>query len=245
MRRNRQPPRAAARATRHADAAPKGSVPAAPVGTQIDRQIEALLADVGPAVVGERVRRVRTSMGLSIRDVAAQGALSKTSVVRLEQGGACRASTLIRVCDVLGLHVDGLRHSGAREDVIAVHRASEDRWYDLDDVSGTPLAPEHASRDTKRTRGSVAVVVDLLRSRLPDGRVLPTILEVRRESQVRSHPGEEFVYVLSGRLRLTVGETTLELSTGESACFLSGEPHTYAPATRAPARILSVRVNSA
>lgn len=206
-------------------------------------QVDALVARVGAAVVGERVRRVRTSMGLSIRDVAARGGLSKTSVVRLEQGGTCRATTLVRVCDVLGLHVDGLRHSGAGEDVLAIHRAGDDQWYDLGDVAGAPLPDGHRARAGAAGREAVDVAVDLLRSRLPRGRVLPTILEVRRRSEVRSHPGEEFVYVLSGRLRLTVGATTVVLDAGESVCFLSGEPHAYAPAGRTAARVLSVRVN--
>lgn len=221
------------------DDPPDARVPDARVGAQID----ALVARVGATVIGDRVRRVRTSMGLSIRDVAAQSGLSKTSVVRLEQGGTCRAGTLIRVCDVLGLHVDGLRQSGAGEDVIAIHRAGDDRWYDLGDVAGAPLPPGNRARAGEAGREAVAVAVDLLRSRLPRGRVLPTILEVRRGSEVRSHPGEEFVYVLSGRLRLTVGATTAVLEEGESVCFLSGEPHAYAPAGRAPARVLSVRVN--
>jgi len=243
-------PAALSGATRHGRLArmrrPRpSSVPAgetrgdAPASTQI----EALVSRVGAAVIGDRVRRVRTSMGLSIRDVATQSGLSKTSVVRLEQGGASRAATLVRVCDVLGLHVDGLSAAGAGEEVMAVHRAGDDRWYDLGDVAGAPLPAGDAPHTGEVGRDAVDVAVDLLRSRLPRGRVLPTILEVHRQSAVRSHPGEEFVYVLAGRLRLSVGASVVVLTEGESVCFLSGEPHSYAPAGRGPARVLSVRVN--
>lgn len=82
-----------------------------------------------------------------------------------------------------------------------------------------------------------------VRSRLPNRRVLPSVLELRRSSEVRSHPGEEFVFVLSGRTRLEVGDRSVELAEGVSATFWSAEPHRYAPADpeQVPARLLSVR----
>jgi transcriptional regulator with XRE-family HTH domain len=50
---------------------------------------------------------------------------------------------------------------------------------------------------------------------------------------VRVHPGEEWLYVLDGRLRLTLGETLHELAPGDSAHFDSLTPHRIAAATRA------------
>ena len=206
-------------------------------------QVAALVARVGAEVVGDRIRRLRIGMGLSIRDVAARAELSKTSVVRLEQGLTCRPSTLVQVCEVLGVHLERLE-DGESAETGAVHRASDDRWFDMADVAAGPL-PLTATRGarTPRVPKQVAVAVDLLRSRLANGRVLPTILEVHAESVARSHPGEEFVYVLSGRLRLRVGANVFELKTGESLCFWSGEPHQYAPIGRGPARVLSIRVD--
>ena len=206
-------------------------------------QVAALVGRVGAEVVGDRIRRLRIGMGLSIRDVAARAALSKTSVVRLEQGLTCRPATLVQVCEVLGVHLERLE-DGETAEAGVVHRASDDRWFDMADVAAGPL-PLTATRvaRTPRVAKQVAVAVNLLRSRLTNGRVLPTILEVHAESVARSHPGEEFVYVLSGRLRLRVGANVFELKTGESACFWSGEPHQYAPIGRGPARVLSIRVD--
>lgn len=206
-------------------------------------QVVALVARVGAEVIGDRIRRFRIGMGLSIRDVAARAALSKTSVVRLEQGLACRPATLVQVCEVLGVHLERLE-DGETAETGAVHRAGDDRWFDMTDVAAGPL-PLTVTRGarTPRVTTQVAVAVDLLKSRLANGRVIPTILEVHAESVARSHPGEEFVYVLSGRLRLRVGANVFDLKTGESACFWSGEPHQYAPIGRGPARVLSIRVD--
>lgn len=206
-------------------------------------QVAALVARVGTEIIGDRIRRLRTGMGLSIREVAARGALSKTSIVRLEQGHSCRPATLVRVCEVLGVHLERLEE-GPTTEAGAVHRAGDDRWFDMMDVAAGPLRARGAGASpTRRGAQGVAVAVDLLRSRLANGRVLPTILEVHRESPARSHPGEEFVYVLTGRLRLRVGAQVYDLKAGESICFWSGEPHQYAPIGRGPARVLSVRVD--
>lgn len=219
---------------------PKQSVASTP---DRNAQVAALVARVGAEVVGDRIRRMRIGMGLSIRDVAARAGLSKTSIVRLEQGLACRPATLIQVCEVLGVHLERLE-DGETAEAGAVHHAGDDRWYDMADVAAGPL-PVTVTRGarTPRVTKQVAVAVDLLRSRLTNGRVLPTILEVHAESVARSHPGEEFVYVLSGRLRLRVGANVFELKAGESVCFWSGEPHQYAPIGRGPARVLSIRVD--
>ena len=220
-------------------------MPKPSVGSPLVRnaQVVALVARVGAEVIGDRIRRFRIGMGLSIRDVAARAALSKTSVVRLEQGLACRPATLVQVCEVLGVHLERLE-DGETAETGAVHRAGDDRWFDMTDVAAGPL-PLTVTRGarTPRVTTQVAVAVDLLKSRLANGRVIPTILEVHAESVARSHPGEEFVYVLSGRLRLRVGANVFDLKTGESACFWSGEPHQYAPIGRGPARVLSIRVD--
>ncbi len=203
-------------------------------------QIDQLVDRVGADVLGDRLHRLRVGMGLSIRDVANKAGISKTSLVRLEQGQRCRPATIALVCEVLGVHLERLE-DGPSDEVGAVHRTGDDRWVDMMDVTAAPIRV--SARGRGRGNDHIAVAVDLLRSRLTNGRVLPTILDIRGESIPRSHPGEEFVYVLAGKLRLTVGSTVFTLAKGESICFWSGEPHCYAPAGRTPARVLSIRVD--
>ncbi|MFF3323868.1 helix-turn-helix domain-containing protein [Streptomyces sp. NPDC002889] len=57
---------------------------------------------------------------------------------------------------------------------------------------------------------------------------------------VRVHPGEEWLYVLGGRLRLTLGDTAQELAAGDSAHFDSLTPHRLAAATPEGAELLFV-----
>ncbi|MGW7331251.1 helix-turn-helix domain-containing protein, partial [Streptomyces sp. NPDC054840] len=57
---------------------------------------------------------------------------------------------------------------------------------------------------------------------------------------VRVHPGEEWLYVLEGRLRLHLGEAEHLLETGDSAHFDSLTPHRIAAASAGGAELLFV-----
>ncbi|MFD9544335.1 helix-turn-helix domain-containing protein [Streptomyces sp. NPDC060022] len=57
---------------------------------------------------------------------------------------------------------------------------------------------------------------------------------------VRVHPGEEWLYVLDGRLRVSLGETVHHLDPGDSAHFDSLTPHRIAALDRGGAELLFV-----
>jgi len=215
---------------------------------QQEQEAARVMASLSPEMLGDRLRRARTRQGRSIRDLAEAAGLSKSSIVRLEQGGGTYAMTIVKVCAALGLHVARLRDpEGANDDRLAVHRLGDDRWYDLVDFGAgalggaeRPLTPDE--RAAFAAQGVVAPIV-VLASRLRDGQLLSNIMEVYASSVTRQHPGEEFVYVLDGAAMITVGATATTLETGESMVFRSAEPHTYAPAdgSRLPVRLLMVR----
>ncbi|MCX3062421.1 helix-turn-helix domain-containing protein [Streptomyces beihaiensis] len=57
---------------------------------------------------------------------------------------------------------------------------------------------------------------------------------------VRVHPGEEWLYVLTGRLRLRLGDTSHRLGPGDSAHFDSLTPHKIAAADASGVELLFV-----
>lgn len=61
-----------------------------------------------------------------------------------------------------------------------------------------------------------------------------------KEVHLNSHPGQEFNYVLSGTLRLTVGENTLTLAQGDSVYFDAATPHGMRAEGTEPASFLAV-----
>ncbi|MGB3545186.1 helix-turn-helix domain-containing protein [Rubrivirga sp.] len=211
--------------------------------------IGTVLAGTDPVMLGGRLRRVRLARGTSIRDLADEAGISKNSVVRLEQGRGTNPTTILRVCSALGLHLEPLIAGDVVEASVArVHHAKDDLWYDMTDFGAGPLEGADGPIDTHARQRAVAsgeavVPLNILKSRLPDGRVMPTILELYGPSELRTHPGEEFVYVIDGRVRVDVGPESYVLETGESLTFHSAEPHAYAPeADAVPSKLLSVRV---
>ncbi len=195
-------------------------------------------------MAGDRLRRIRLQQGLSIRQIADLAGISKTSVVQVEAGRTSRRATYLKVAQVMGLHLERLLEaSHQQEKPYAIHRRSADEWFDLTKFDQGPL-PSDA--DLAMLSAGGVVPLNILHPRLEGGRIKPTILELYGPSPVRSHAGEEHVYVLSGRASISVGESTVELDEGESITFWSAEPHGYAPATgsKLPVRLLSVRVDT-
>ena len=62
-----------------------------------------------------------------------------------------------------------------------------------------------------------------------------------REPEQQSHEGYEWLYVLSGRLRLLLGEHDILLKPGEVAEFDTHVPHAFATGRRAGRGALPVR----
>lgn len=211
-------------------------------------EAQELLARVSPAVVGSRLARARKRQGLSIRELADAANVNKNSVVRLEKGGMPQPMTVVKVCAALGIHVAGIAVPQDEAAVdIALHRRKDDRWYDLTDfgsgpISGKALSPEDRGRLADK---GLSAQMLMLRSRLDAGLINSSVIELYGESPVRSHVGEEMVFVLEGTALVKVGERTFKLVQGESVTFWSAEQHSYAPApgSELPVRVLSVSVH--
>jgi mannose-6-phosphate isomerase-like protein (cupin superfamily) len=62
----------------------------------------------------------------------------------------------------------------------------------------------------------------------------------RGEPELRTHRGYEWLYVLSGRMRLIIGEHDITMGPGEAAEFDTRLPHWFGPADDEPVEVLSV-----
>ena len=215
---------------------------------RLDR-VAALQEAVGPATVGQRLRRLRTQQGTSIRTLADAAGIAKSSIVRIEQGMPGQPLTVLRICEALGLHVERAigrpTHSTAP---VAVHRAANERWYALEDAAGAALGSARkppTAAERARLRGDATVLVGRFDNHLPQGRLFAAQLEVYGWSALRRHVGEECVVALSGRLMVEVSGESYTLNPGDSITFWSSEPHRYgrAPGSKGPARAIVVRAD--
>lgn len=165
------------------------------------------------ARVGERLRAVRQAKGLTLEDVAATAGMSVSTLSRLESGKRqASLELLVPLTRHLGIRIDDL----VREDSAdpRVRRPAVHR----DGLVIAPLALEDSPVSTYRIT-------------YPPTAELPAL---------RVHDGFEWLYVLSGRLRLRLGEQDLVLGRGEAAEFDTRTPHAMSAAGGRRAEVLSI-----
>jgi transcriptional regulator with XRE-family HTH domain len=171
-------------------------------------------AGIAPEVVGARLKRLRANRGISLTTLAKATGISKSTLSRLETGQ--RRPTL--------------------ELLLALSRAYR---VPLDDLVAAPEVGDPRVR-LKPDRVKGRIVIPLTRQ--PDGTqawkiVIPTD---KTTPEPRSHDGHEWLYVLSGRMRLVLGDHDWVLGAGEVAEFDTRVPHWFGSTGEAPAEILSI-----
>jgi len=175
---------------------------------------------VGPAHVavleglGAWLRRLRRERAMTLADLASAAGVSASLLSRLESG--LRRPTL----DVLLA-------------LARVHRVT------LDDLVGAP--PTGDPRIHLRASVRYGMTWLPLTGR-PGGiqaykMVMPAGFGGDQPEQ-RSHDGYEWLYVLTGHLRLLLGEHDLVLAAGEVAEFHTRTPHAFINPADAPAEVL-------
>ena len=118
-----------------------------------------------------------------------------------------------------------------------------DPYYDQlpppeDDLVGAPMVGDPRVRLTPRpVKGRIVLPLTG-----PSGIQAWKIIVPRTQSEVetRSHDGFEWLYVLSGRLRLVLGARDLVLGAGEVAEFDTSVPHWFGSTGEGGAEVLSI-----
>jgi quercetin dioxygenase-like cupin family protein len=109
----------------------------------------------------------------------------------------------------------------------------------LDDLVAAPDVGDPRIR-LKPDRVKGRIVIPLTRQ--PEGQqawkiVIPAD---KVEPEPRAHDGHEWIYVLSGRMRLVLGDQDWVLGPGEVAEFDTRVPHWFGSTGEGPAEILSI-----
>ena len=165
-------------------------------------------------LVGPRLRRVRDQRGLTLTDAASATGISKSTLSRLENGQR-------------------------RPSLELLLPLAQTYRVPLDDLVGAPEVGDPRIR-LKPRRVNGRTIVPLAGQ--PGGIQAWKILVPKSQStpQLRTHDGFEWIYVLSGRMRLILGEQDLVLGTGEAVEFDTQVPHWFGSTGDGPAEVLSI-----
>ncbi|MEU1329086.1 XRE family transcriptional regulator [Streptomyces sp. NPDC005865] len=174
-------------------------------------------ADTLP-VVAPQLRELRRRASLTLEAAARNAGLSPAHLSRLETGQRQPSlPMLLTLARVYGTTVSELLGETVA-DRDAVIRAAD-------------MEPTRAGGWTYFQAGASGRGMQALRVHVPHG---------AQGDIVRVHPGEEWLYVLKGRLRLHLGDTAHALDPGDSAHFDSLTPHRIAAADRGGTDLLFV-----
>ncbi len=172
------------------------------------------MASSAHEVVRARLRALRTERGLSQEEVAARAGMAASTLSRLESGARRLAlDHLAPLAGALGVEVG---------DLLAPATTSDPRVY----AHPRTVDGMRMHRLSRAAPGGLVVV------RLE-------ILAERTVPDPRSHEGHEWLYVLSGRVRLVLGDDDLVLAAGEAAEFSTWTPH-WSGAVDGPAEALAI-----
>ena len=165
--------------------------------------------------VGPRLRALRQQRGATLAQLSRATGISVSTLSRLESGG--RRPTLELLLPLARAH-----------------------GVALDELVGAPETGDPRIRPRPVTRSGQTW---LPLSRRPGGIqaykiIMPATPTAEPEQQV--HEGYDWVYVLSGRLRLMLGEHDLVLAPGEVAEFDTRTPHWFGNPGPGPAEVLGL-----
>lgn len=165
--------------------------------------------------VGPRLRALRQLADQTLADVSRATGISVSTLSRLESGQ--RKPTLELLLPLARTH-----------------------GIPLDELVGSVPTPDPRIEEKPLRRNGI-VIVPLSKTTTAGvqafRQILPTATGPQRPTP-QTHEGYEWLYVLSGRLRLVLGEHDLVLKPGEAAEFDTRVPHWMTAVGAKPAEVL-------
>lgn len=157
--------------------------------------------------VGERVKAIRESRHMSLRELARRSGLSVNTVSLIERGdNSPTVASLHRLAAALGSSITDFFHDHHRETAVFVRR--EERM--------------------SVSRGGITM--ESLGVGLADQKLEPFSVRIAPGAAyegVVTHPGQEFVLCITGECRYQVDSVEYDLGSGDSLLFDSTRPHTF------------------
>jgi transcriptional regulator with XRE-family HTH domain len=164
--------------------------------------------------VAPRLRRIREQRGLTLTELAERTGISKSTLSRLETGQRRPTLELLLA-------------------LTSIYRVP------LDDLVGAPDVGDPRIRlKPRQVHGRTVVPL----TGKPGGvQAWKIVIPVAQSSpSLRAHDGSEWLYVLTGKMRLILGKKDVVLSEGDVIEFDTAVPHWFGSTGREPAEVLSV-----
>jgi len=169
---------------------------------------------------GQKIQKLRKEMGLSRAELAKKTGVREETIARVEEGREIPpVAAILQISRVLGMDASGLLSQEEQKSRLKSKKESYD----------------------KRTRSYGYQTLSPGAGAMHLKAFLVTI-EPRQDHEMVEyrHEGEEFIYVLTGEVEVTVGENLNRLSAGKSLHFNSSTAHMLRNPGAAETRLIVV-----
>jgi transcriptional regulator with XRE-family HTH domain len=177
--------------------------------------------DPDAAALGARIKTARTRKRMTLKALSVRASLSESFLSQLERGlTQASISSVRRIAEALEIQVSDLFGMVAATDSHLVRRADHPRIAFGDGATKTLLT---AQRNLQN--------IEVLHARL----------EVGGSTGVNAYAhgdSEELLVVLSGEVKVEIGETVHHLDHGDTLSYLSSQPHRLINAGDEPSELI-------
>jgi transcriptional regulator with XRE-family HTH domain len=192
-----------------------------------DQDAQSAAVELG---IGRKLQNLRERKRLTLDDLAARTGLERGLLADMEKGDFVPpVATLLNVARALGVEMAHFFKEETPEMKISLTRKGE--------RVAIRQRPHHRE-------GEVDYIYEALETRKQDKHMEPLLVEFQpletSEMVFTSHDGEEFTYLLDGRLEFRTNDRVEILEAGDTLYFESFENHAFRSLDGKPARALVV-----
>jgi transcriptional regulator with XRE-family HTH domain len=178
--------------------------------------------------IGSRIREIRKEQNLTIKDLAMSTGLSSPFLSRLENGITMPSVyNLQAIAESLKVDIGYLFKKEGRDEYVITRKGTREPSY-----------------TEKGPTGKVIYEVEYLAEDFIHPFMEPIIGTIlgkdHKDVKPVSHGGQELLYVIEGKMEMTLGENRHVLSKGDTIYFEANIPHAAISLSKKPARSLHV-----
>lgn len=186
-----------------------------------------------PYAIADKLRTLRMRRSMGLAQLAQHTGFSPAMLSRLENGRLVPTlPTLTRIALVFSVGLDYFFTDPRKRHVVSLVRRNERKVFPADPKS-THVPWHFESLDFRVNERKLSGYLAHFHP-VPAEKVTP-----------HHHPGVELLYLIEGKLEMTIGVETFQLSAGDSIYFDALQKHTYRSLVKTPCTAVVVTTESA
>jgi len=182
--------------------------------------------EINEKIIGENIRSIRKQAGITLDALAEKIGITKSALSKIETGKTSTpVATLLRIARSLSVDITNFLLTRERRPVYALTRKG-------------------FGQIVTRSGSKLGYTYEDLAHDLVEKLAEPFLCTIAKNDKIGGfqHAGEEFVYILSGKIQYTIGEEKLVLAAGDSLYFDSSIVHSIKALSDSPVKLLFLMI---